>query len=114
MKKRLFVSGSTSGSVVVIKTATGPSTLFNMVVIVAPTASGNKNVGDVAALTRLTITVTVAYVNITDSEFDFDRSFSFFADYDSNLDLTTVENQLINEIFDQIILDIFNASVANW
>lgn len=81
---------------------------------VAPTASGNKNVGDVAALTRLTITVTVAYINITDSEFDFDRSFSFFADYDSNLDLTTVENQLIDEIFDQIILDIFNASVANW
>lgn len=81
---------------------------------VAPTASGDPNVGDVAALTRLTITVKVSYLNITDDEFDFDRNFSFYADYKNDLVLTTVEDRLIDEIFDQIILDIFNASVANW
>ena len=81
---------------------------------IAPTSSNDPNFGDTAALTRLTITVKVAYVNILDPEFDFDKNFSFFADYDSNLDLTTVEDQLIEEIFDQIILDIFNSSVANW
>lgn len=81
---------------------------------IAPTASKDPNLGDAAALTRLTITIDVSYVNTLDSEFDFDKSFSFYADYDSNLDLTSVEDQLIDEIFDQIILDIFNASVANW
>jgi hypothetical protein len=80
----------------------------------APTSSNDPTQGDAAALTRLTITVQVAYVNITDPEFDFDKSFSFYSDFDSNLTLTTVEDQLIEEIFDQIILDIFNASVANW
>ena len=80
----------------------------------APTSSNDPNQGDAAALTRLTITVQVAYVNTLDSEFDFDTSFSFYADYDTNLDLTTVEDALIEEIYDQIILDIFNASVANW
>ena len=81
---------------------------------IAPTASGSDQVGDQAALTRLTITVNVVYANSTDDAFDFDRNFSFYADYDSDLGLTTVEEQLIEEIFDQIILDIFNASVANW
>lgn len=82
---------------------------------VAPTSSGDPNVADVAALTRLTIAVQVTYLNQTDPEFDFeDRTFSFYADYKNDLDLTTVEDQLIDEIFDQIILDIFNASVANW
>ena len=81
---------------------------------VAPTSSGDPDVGDVAALTRLTITVKVVYINILDDEFDFDRTFSFYADYKNDLALTTVEDQLLEEIFDQIILDIFNASVANW
>ncbi len=81
---------------------------------VAPTASGDPNVADLAALTRLTITVHVIYFNITDGEFDFDKSFSFYADYKNDLALTAVEDRLIDEIFEQIILDIFNASVANW
>jgi hypothetical protein len=81
---------------------------------VAPTSTGDPNKADVAALTRLTITVKVSYINITDDEFDFDRNFSFYADYKNDLALTAVEDRLIDEIFDQIILDIFNASVANW
>lgn len=81
---------------------------------VAPTASGTTDVGDQAALTRLTITVSVVYANSTDDTFDFDKDFSFYADFDSELSLTTVEERLVDEIFDQIILDIFNASVANW
>lgn len=82
---------------------------------VAPTSSGDPELADQAALTRLTIAVQVTYLNQTDPEFDFeDRTFSFFADYSNDLDLTTVESRLIDEIFDQIILDIFNASVANW
>ncbi len=91
---------------------------------VAPTAGGAAGPGaarggaagiDAAALTRLTIEVTVSYVNTTDDTFDFDnRRFSFFSDFDNNQTLTAIEDQLIEEIFDQIILDIFNASVANW
>lgn len=81
---------------------------------VAPTASGTDQSRDVANLTRLTITIQVDYVNLENEDFSFSRSFSQFADFDSELGLEAVENQLIDEIFELIILDIFNASVANW
>ncbi|MCC5919865.1 MAG: LPS assembly lipoprotein LptE [Cyclobacteriaceae bacterium] len=81
----------------------------------APVASGDQNVPDEAGLMRLTITVKAEYVNIEDDEFDFNRSFSFYADFNPRqTTLTAVENELVDEIFEQIILDIFNASVANW
>ncbi len=82
---------------------------------VAPRASGSNEVADVASLMRLNITITASYVNTVDDEFNFDnRSFSFFADFNAEQDPSSVEDQLIEEIFDQIIFDIFNASVANW
>ncbi|MEM1405419.1 MAG: LptE family protein [Bacteroidota bacterium] len=82
---------------------------------VAPTATGTDDVGDAAALTRLTITVSVSYVNTTDENFSFEnKTFSFFEDFDNDLNITTIEADLLNRIFDQIILDIFNATVANW
>ncbi len=79
-----------------------------------PQSSGNQDGVDVASQTRLTITVKVSFVNTTDEEQDFERSFSFYADFDSSQPLNAVEDGLIEEIFDQITLDIFNATVANW
>ncbi|WP_235689684.1 LPS assembly lipoprotein LptE [Fulvivirga lutea] len=81
---------------------------------VAPTAAGGNNVG-LSDLTRLTITVSATYTNTEDDTFNFEnKRFSFYSDFDSNQNLTVIENRLIEEIYDQIILDIFNASVANW
>ena len=66
-------------------------------------------------LSRITITVKASYINLKDPTFDFDRNFSFFKDFDnSSHDLSSEEEGYVEEIFDQIILDIFNASVANW
>ncbi len=82
---------------------------------ISPQSSGSSTIGDTAAQTRLTITVKVTYVNTQDDAFNFEnKSFSFFKDFDSNQNLTTIENQLVDEIFEQITMDIFNASVANW
>ena len=82
---------------------------------VAPRASGNDEIGDVASLMRLNITVNATYINTYDDEFNFDnRSFSFFADFDAEQDPASVEDELIDEILEQIVFDIFNASVANW
>ena len=82
---------------------------------VAPNASGNRDGLQVSATSRISISVKATYTNIKDDQFDFDRNFSFFRDYDSETtDLASNEDQFVEEIFDQIILDIFNASVANW
>ncbi|MDX1629086.1 MAG: LptE family protein [Fulvivirga sp.] len=81
---------------------------------VAPRA-GQGDFDNSAALTRLTINVQVTYINTTDDTFDFEnKNFSFYTDFDNNQSLTAIEKQLIDEIYDQIILDIFNATVANW
>lgn len=82
---------------------------------VSATASGNDQTADYSTQNRVTISVFCSYVNTKDDEFDFERKFSFFVDFDSNTtDITSNEQEFAEEIFDQIILDIFNASVANW
>ena len=82
---------------------------------ITPVAANTGTQGqDFSALSRITITVSASYVNLKDPTFDFDKSFSFFKDYDTDTDLASNEEQFVEEIFDQIILDIFNASVANW
>ncbi|MEM9895586.1 MAG: LPS assembly lipoprotein LptE [Bacteroidota bacterium] len=81
---------------------------------VAATAGGGQNQFEVSEQSRITITVSASYINIKDPTFDFDQTFSFFRDFDTNADLASEEEAFVDEIFDQIVLDIFNASVANW
>jgi len=45
---------------------------------------------------------------------DWDKSFSAYSDYDSSKMLTDVEDELCEEIIEDLVEDIFNASIANW
>ncbi len=69
---------------------------------------------EAAVLNRLTITVRVRFTNVLEPQFNFNKSFSAFADYDSNILLQEVEGTLIPEIVEQLVDDIFNAAVSNW
>lgn len=81
---------------------------------IAPVAN-NDNQNTTASSTRLTITVKANYINTLQEEMSFkDKSFSFFKDFSNDQNLADIEEALIRQIFDQISLDIFNASVANW
>jgi len=84
----------------------------------APRSQGSNNFedADIAALQRLTITVNVTYLSTVDETFDFEgQRFSFYLDYDpERQDFNSIEADLVDEIYDAIILDIFNATVANW
>lgn len=82
---------------------------------IAPVASGNADQADAAALTRLTIGVKANYEDTIEPKNSFkDKTFSFYADFPNTQDLTSIQEQLEKKIFDQILLDIFNATVANW
>ena len=70
--------------------------------------------GETAASNRLTITVKVKFTNNTAHENDYERSFSWYADYDSGTNLADVEGELIEEITDKLVEDVFNAAVVNW
>ena len=78
-------------------------------------SSGNNTTADRTGLMRLTIRVQAVFTNTKNEDQNFSQSFTFFADYDpTTSSLTDVEDQLIEEIFDQIYLDIYQASVAQW
>ena len=70
--------------------------------------------GDVAAQNRLTITVKVKFVNNKDKSANFDTSFSRYEDYDSQYNLTDVEDQLVKTIIESLVDDIFTKAVVNW
>jgi hypothetical protein len=81
---------------------------------VAP-VSGGADQSDLAALTRLTIGVKVNYTDTLEPENNFkDRNFSFYADFPNTQDLNTVQESLEKKIMDQIFIDLFNATIANW
>ncbi|MEP0713996.1 LptE family protein [Algoriphagus sp.] len=81
----------------------------------AAVSSGDPNLPDRAGTMRLTIRVEVEYINTTNEEENLKQSFSFFQDYDPRTStLLDVENDLVEEIFKNIIQDIFTATVANW
>ena len=82
---------------------------------IAPTAASDPNQINSASSTRLTITVTASYVNTIDPEMSFEnKSFSFYHDFPNDQNLTDVEEQYTRQIFERIVNDIFNASIANW
>ncbi|MBX7125259.1 MAG: hypothetical protein K1X47_06170 [Cyclobacteriaceae bacterium] len=81
----------------------------------APTASSTNAGTSPAALTRLTIAVKITYTDNLEPKNSFkDRQFSFYRDFDNNLSFASVQEDLEKKIMDQILLDIFNATVANW
>ncbi len=70
--------------------------------------------GEIAQFSRLDITVQVSYFNPMEEEQNFNSSFTRFADFESSTNLTTVQDNLIEDINSQIIDDIFNRAFTNW
>lgn len=68
----------------------------------------------IASQTRLTVTVRVRYVNNTNPDEDFEQTFSAYREFDSNLMPQQVEGSLCEEIIEEIVDQVYNATVANW
>lgn len=69
---------------------------------------------DKAALNRLTIRVEVNFINRKDSSVDFTKDFSFYQDFSQEKSLSEVEDALVPKILDQLVLNIFNDTAAQW
>lgn len=67
-----------------------------------------------SAMVQLRITVKVNFTNNTNHEQDFEKSFSAQREYDSTQQLSAVQEELVGQIIDEIVDQIFNATVANW
>jgi len=69
---------------------------------------------ETAANNRLTITIKVSCVNNVKPKESFEQTFSRFADFDGTQDLSQVEDELIEEITEQLVQDIFNQTFGDW
>jgi len=72
--------------------------------------SGNET----SSANRLTISVLIDYKNKLNPKSNFQQNFTRFADFSASKNLQSVENQLIADISDQIVDDIFNKAFVNW
>ena len=76
----------------------------------------NKSVGSDGYSTQLQLkmVVNVRFVNTKKHEEDFEQRFSATAEYDSSKQLAAVQEELVQEMIDDIVDQIFNATVAIW
>ena len=76
----------------------------------------NKSVGSdgFSMQVQLKMVVNVRFVNTKKHEEDFEQRFSATTEYDSSKQLTAVQDELVQEMIDDIVDQIFNATVANW
>ena len=79
---------------------------------ISPTTATANNT---AAQNRLTVGINVRFYDKNDSEADFEKRFSFYYDYAGNVQLIGGQRDTaLDEIFERITQDVFNASLANW
>ena len=69
---------------------------------------------EVAAQNRLTVNVKIYFTNNKYPEDNLEQSFSAYADFDATQSLDAVESSICEEIIDQLVEDMFTATVAQW
>lgn len=67
-----------------------------------------------SSMVQLKMTVKVKFTNNTKHEEDFDRQFSATREYDASQQLSAVQEELVQQMIDEIVDQIFNATVAIW
>jgi hypothetical protein len=102
-----------TGTSLSLTNATGDLTLEGAIISynISPQAIQSN---EVAAQNRLTISVNVKFTNLKDEKQNFETTFSRYADFQSSVNINSIEEQLITEINEQLADDIFNKAVINW
>ena len=67
-----------------------------------------------ASQTQLKMTVNVRFTNNKNHSQDFERQFTATTDYDTALQLSAVQEELVRQMVNDIVDQIFNATVVNW
>lgn len=74
----------------------------------------DDRLGDIAGANRLTIRLQVRYRNSKDPKQDFEQSFSSFADFAQNVNISAIDERSIRQITERMVQDVFNKTLANW
>lgn len=80
----------------------------------APSSVGAQAGAEQVTTRRVTITVRVVYKDFVMKKTIFEQTFSNYADYVNEGDITSLRNGAIQETIDKITEDILLAVVSNW
>ena len=67
-----------------------------------------------SSMMQLKMTVNVRFENAKNHSEDFERQFSASRELDTSQQLNDVQEELVTQMIDEIVEQIFNATVANW
>lgn len=67
-----------------------------------------------SAQAELSMTVNVRFTNNANHSEDFERQFTATATFETTQSLSSVQEQLVTQMVDDLTDQIFNATVANW
>ena len=67
-----------------------------------------------SSMVQLRMTVKVKYVNNKKHKDDFEKSFTASREYDSSQQLSAVQEELVQQMIDDIVDQVFNETVAKW
>ena len=69
---------------------------------------------DMTTMHRLTITIRIKYENRFDESKNVEKTLSRYLEFDRNKSLQQVEDDLVRQICEALVDDIFAATVGNW
>jgi hypothetical protein len=69
---------------------------------------------ETAQLTQLTVTINVRFFNKSYPEKNYESSFTRFQQFASSQNLAGIEDQLLDQIVEELVDDIFNKALVNW
>ena len=68
-----------------------------------------------SSMVQLRMSVKAKFTNNKDHKYDFDnKTFTSTREYDSSQQLSAVQEELVQQMVDDIVDQIFNATVSNW
>ena len=70
--------------------------------------------GEIVALNRLTIVLAIEFIDHQDEEKNWKSNFSHFVNFSSDVDVASIQEDLVTEISDQLMEDIFNKAFTDW
>jgi hypothetical protein len=91
-----------------------PDIEFKGTVVDYRVTSEAPQAGELTAINRLTIVTAIEYINNKNEDKGWKQNFSFFFDFPSSTDLSSVQDEAIEAISDQLMEDIFNKAFTDW
>lgn len=91
-----------------------PHVEFAATIVRYEVTSEAPSTGETASINRLNVNLAVEYINHVEEDKGWKKNFPFFFDFPVSTDLSSIEDDAINEISKQLMEDIFNAAFNDW